>query len=261
MPGPLVHDRLARLGEPVDERGLADVRVADDGDLHRSRQPRASDCDLRDDLVEREAGGVDGRRRRRPARAPCGRRVGVALVALVQLAEHRVRVGARARRRGGARAPRGAAVRKTLTSASGATTEPMSRPSATQSPSLEDRLLLAHQRRAHARVGGHPRGAARTPRACGSPSVTSRPSSSTPVADLELDRLGHGGGVLFALGAASATARYIAPVSRYVKPSRSRDGARDGGLSGPGGAVDGDHHGSEASLAPCWGSPESPPPS
>ena len=32
----LVHDRLARLREPVDERGLADVRVADDGDLHAS---------------------------------------------------------------------------------------------------------------------------------------------------------------------------------------------------------------------------------
>ena len=31
----LVHDRLARLREAVDERGLADVRIADDGDLHR----------------------------------------------------------------------------------------------------------------------------------------------------------------------------------------------------------------------------------
>ena len=36
MPGPLVHDRLAALREPVDERGLADVRIADDGDLHAS---------------------------------------------------------------------------------------------------------------------------------------------------------------------------------------------------------------------------------
>ena len=34
MPGPLVHDRLAALREPVDERGLADVRIADDRDLH-----------------------------------------------------------------------------------------------------------------------------------------------------------------------------------------------------------------------------------
>ena len=33
---PLVDDRLARLGEAVDERGLADVGIADDGDLHRS---------------------------------------------------------------------------------------------------------------------------------------------------------------------------------------------------------------------------------
>jgi hypothetical protein len=28
-----VDDRLARTGEPVDERGLPNVRVADDGDL------------------------------------------------------------------------------------------------------------------------------------------------------------------------------------------------------------------------------------
>jgi hypothetical protein len=32
--GPLVDDRLARLGEPVDERGLADVWIPDDCDLH-----------------------------------------------------------------------------------------------------------------------------------------------------------------------------------------------------------------------------------
>ena len=38
-PGPLVHDGLARLREPVDERGLADVRIADDRDLHRHRSP------------------------------------------------------------------------------------------------------------------------------------------------------------------------------------------------------------------------------
>ena len=43
IPGPLVDDRLARLREPVDERGLADVRVADDRDLHRSsRASKAS---------------------------------------------------------------------------------------------------------------------------------------------------------------------------------------------------------------------------
>ena len=40
-PGTLVHDRLARLREAVDERRLADVRVPDDGDLHRpSSVPR-----------------------------------------------------------------------------------------------------------------------------------------------------------------------------------------------------------------------------
>ena len=35
-PRPLVHDRLARLGEAVDQRRLAHVGVADDGDLHAS---------------------------------------------------------------------------------------------------------------------------------------------------------------------------------------------------------------------------------
>ena len=39
-PGPLVHDRLARLREAVDERRLPDVGVADDGDLHDARAPR-----------------------------------------------------------------------------------------------------------------------------------------------------------------------------------------------------------------------------
>ena len=89
MPGALVHDRLARLREPVDERGLADVRIADDGDLPHVcdllRLDRERD-DLVDDLVEREAGGVDrdrvGRRRRaasargvrsRSSRSACSR--------------------------------------------------------------------------------------------------------------------------------------------------------------------------------------------
>ena len=33
-PRALVHDRLARLGQAVDQRGLADVRVSDDRDFH-----------------------------------------------------------------------------------------------------------------------------------------------------------------------------------------------------------------------------------
>ena len=56
----LVDDRLARLREAVDERGLADVRVADDRDLHRSsRASTRQRDDLVDHLVEREAGGVE----------------------------------------------------------------------------------------------------------------------------------------------------------------------------------------------------------
>ena len=36
--GALVHDRLAAAAEPVDEARLADVRVADDGDLHAAHR-------------------------------------------------------------------------------------------------------------------------------------------------------------------------------------------------------------------------------
>ena len=36
-PGPLVDDRFTRLREPVDQRGLANVGIADDRDLHSSR--------------------------------------------------------------------------------------------------------------------------------------------------------------------------------------------------------------------------------
>ena len=39
-PGALVHDRLARACQTVDQRGLADVRVADDRDLHRRFEVR-----------------------------------------------------------------------------------------------------------------------------------------------------------------------------------------------------------------------------
>ena len=56
-----VHDRFAALGEAVDEGRFADVRIADDGDLHASRFPRLVDegDDLVDDVVERELGGVE----------------------------------------------------------------------------------------------------------------------------------------------------------------------------------------------------------
>ncbi len=43
--------------------------------------------------------------------------------------------------------------------------------------------------------------------------------------------------------AANATARYIAPVSRYSSPSRRATASPDGALAGPGRAVDGDDDG------------------
>ena len=41
-PGALVHDRLATAAQAVDERGLADVGVSDDRDLHGVGSPRRS---------------------------------------------------------------------------------------------------------------------------------------------------------------------------------------------------------------------------
>src|SRR5690606_36121304 len=41
-PGALVDDRGARAGEPVDERALADVRVADDRDLQHAARARSA---------------------------------------------------------------------------------------------------------------------------------------------------------------------------------------------------------------------------
>ena len=82
MPGALVDDRRARARQAVDERGLADVGVADDRDLHGVLAPTSAD-DARHDLVDAQAGGVDldgiGRRDHR--------RVLAARVALVALAD------------------------------------------------------------------------------------------------------------------------------------------------------------------------------
>ena len=113
--GDVLHDRLAAADDPVHQRRLADVRAG--------RRPRATGVatadvahdaasderdDLVDDLVERELGGVDvhravGHRQRR------GGPTGVDPVALEQpgLGGARRRRGARARRSGAGRGPRG----------------------------------------------------------------------------------------------------------------------------------------------------------
>ena len=99
-PGELVHDRLARLGEPVDQRGLPDVRISDDRDLHGpvevvgSLAQIAGDHERRDPLdhlldvspvVSSTTASVGGAQRRVRARA-------VALVADRLLGEHAARV-------------------------------------------------------------------------------------------------------------------------------------------------------------------------
>ena len=174
--------------------------------------------DLGDDLVEGEAGRVDrdGVGRGLEHRALGG---AVAPVALVLGVEDLLRVAPvwAARRR--ARSS-GEAVRKTLTAASGATTEPMSRPSATQSPCS---MMACCLRTSAARTLGSAatRDAPADTSGVRIASVTSSPSSRTrsPTSIATAAATSPAGRPL--RPAASATARYIAPVSRYVNPSRS----------------------------------------
>ena len=154
---PLVHDGLAAARQAVDQRGLADVRVADDRDLH-ARRRRGQLTDARDDLVDASGRWCRARSRRRRARAGCPPGRG------------RARRGRAARRApSSTSAPSSAArrrarsvssaVRKTFTSASGTTTVPMSRPSATQSPSASSARWRSCIARRDLRAGGDLRGA------------------------------------------------------------------------------------------------------
>ena len=235
-PRALVHDRLAGAREAVDQRGLAHVRIADDGDLHqasmtgRRRLPaqrsRASRGDARrdalDDRADVEAGACRASTAPGAARRGLCARVAVALVAHRLLGQHgrRRRRRARAARRR-ARSP-GSAVRKTFSSASGATTVPMSRPSATQSPRrISPRCLATSASRTP--------GSAATREAASETSgvriaaLTSRPSSSTrpaarPRRGQQLD-VGAARQLARArrrgcASESSATQRYIAPLSR-----------------------------------------------
>ena len=139
----------------------------------------------------------------------------------------------------------GEAVRKTFTAASGATTVPMSRPSATQSPSASSSRCFLHERLAHRRVGGHLRGR---------------------LGDLRrADRLGHVLAVhehavaepdvelLGALGGRAAVSLRHQP-DRAVhrarvqvgEAERARDSARNGALARPRGPVDRHDHGRQA---------------
>ena len=110
----------------------------------------------------------------------------------------------------------GSAVRKTFTAASGATTVPMSRPSATQSPLREQlALLLARARRARA-GWSRPARPPRTPRARGWPRSRPRPFAITRSPSSMLEPLARCSDAAPPCAAASCspTARYIAPESR-----------------------------------------------
>ena len=198
-PGLRVDDGLAPAGKPVDQGGLADVREADDGDAGRpgsSRQPslaRASATTLRDDLV---------RDRGRSYRARSSRRPGAARRARARGRARRARAGrpgpaSTARRsRAARRRARSAssATRKTLSGASGLTTVPMSRPSATYGPPAISSRWRATIAVAHARMDRDPRGGGRDLGRRGSPrSRPRRPARPLAVeGDLE-PRSGHRG--------------------------------------------------------------------
>ena len=130
----LVHDRLARPAEAVDER--ATCRRSDSRRRRPSSSPGPGELDDPRRRPRRSSGrSCRARRRRRRRRSGDARRAACRAgrgSAAPAARPRRRRRAASARRR--ARSS-GAAVRKTLTSASGATTVPMSRPSATQSPS------------------------------------------------------------------------------------------------------------------------------
>src|SRR5208283_3155168 len=140
-PRALVHDRLARSRETVDQRGLAHVRIAEDCDLHRASMPaRRRRPGQRGDAAPRASAatrattsstvkpvvssttapgaarnGLCSRAASRSSRSACSAST-TAGSASSSAARLRARSFA-------------LAVRKTLSAASGATTVPMSRPS------------------------------------------------------------------------------------------------------------------------------------
>ena len=134
-PGALVHDRLAALREAVDERRLADVRIADDRDLHASTS-LASTASVTiwsttsssvSPVVSTGTASCGGLERR-----AAGRRVAHVALALARRAPLDVRPRSA---RAAARALGGSAVQEDLDGGVGRDDAcAMSRPSATQSP-------------------------------------------------------------------------------------------------------------------------------
>ena len=157
-----------------------------------------------------------GRVEHRPLPAAAAQRAvlarGVALVAQRLLGEHRLVHRRPARRRAGARARAGSAVRNTFSSASGATTVPMSRPSATQSPRAISSRCLATS-------------ASRTPGSAATREAASETSRRA-------DRLGHVAAVeqsrasrASSMPRAAAASRRRAPALGSARERQQRDAA------------------------------------
>ena len=185
----LVHDRLARLREPVDERGLADIRIADDGDLHASIS-FASTTSVRiwSSTPSRSSVVVStGTASFAAISGECSRAL-VALVALELVLQHGLVVGAEL-----LGAPPGAHLGRggeedldlRVRAHDGADVAALGDPVAV----LEDLLLLAHERHPHADVGADLRGRFRDRgRADRVGDVTAVEQHA--VAQLDLERLG-----------------------------------------------------------------------
>ena len=125
---------------------------------------------------------------------------------------------------------------QTLRSASGATTVPMSRPSATQSPSAMTSRCLAHERRADGGVGGAARGLLADLGAADAVLDVAAVEEDAPlVVEAHVDLRG----VAVAGQRDGAVHR---PRVEEAEAERARGGARHGRLAGPGGTVDRDEH-------------------
>ena len=243
-PRTLVHDRLARLREAVDERGLADVRIADDGDLPHVAISFASTASVTIWSTTSSSvspvvstGTASGAARAASARG-CGRA--------------RRASPARASTTSASAAELGGAAARALLRDGGeedldlgvgrddrADVAPLGDPVALG----EDAPLLRDERLAHGRVGGDARGGLGHPRLADAlgdvlaveqdalaelePRARARPRPGRGARAREADRAVH------------------RPRVEVREAEPLRGGAGDRGLAGPGGTVDGDDHGAE----------------